>query len=32
MWLPYWLLLLLSFKSFPTQRMSLEVSIDQIAL
>lgn len=32
MWLPYWLLLLLSFRSFPTQRMGLELSIDQITL
>ncbi len=32
MWLPYWLLLLLSFRSFPTQRMGLGVSIDQIGL
>lgn len=30
MWLPYWLLLLLSFRSFPTWRVSLGVSVDQI--
>lgn len=31
-WLPYWLLLLLSFRSFLTQCMSLGVSIDRIGL
>lgn len=32
MWLPYWLLLLLSFRSLPTWRSGLGVSIDQIGL
>lgn len=32
MWLPYWWLLLLSFRSFPTQRMGLGISVDQIGL
>lgn len=32
MWSPYWLLLLLSFRLFPTRRVGLGVSTDQIGL
>lgn len=32
MWPPYWLLLLLSFRLFPRQRVGLGVSIDQLGL
>lgn len=28
MWLPYWLLLLLSFRSFPTQHVGLGILVD----